>query len=449
MGRVRIPEMNFWHWIYLLLTVLLVGFIVFVGMSPAFAFLSELLPSGGVPPIEWQKSYPDSEQQAVRTVATCLDQNQDGSYILAGISIRQLPVPTAYGYLLRADSSGQKIWEKIIDPTVLMFAYGVSRTNDGGFIVSGMASSTTTGIGYPVRAALAKFNLAGDIVWAKTYEENYLSILANVEPCSDGSYIACGFSSTTGAGAENALVIKADQNGDCIWRKSFDSSGFADVAVTRSGDYIFCGARMDLSDDGVINCIGLDEVLDNVLQAIGIYANRPDNGDAFAVRLSEAGNLIWERIYPSVRYQEVTCIAPSGDGGYALSGLTTLPDNSQAALVVKIDFLGNEQWRHTYDEFGYIYSIIPSSNGGYLLAGPYMNASPYEGYLASLDFMGNMRDSVTVNDVGFYHSMRTADSGFAICGFARQDMSGSESASLLKLEKPGGNDTGLLRAVLN
>jgi hypothetical protein len=84
------------------------------------------------PAVQWEKTFGgpgDDNFQMVR-------QTKDGGYILVGVT-------GSYGagdldvYLVKADSSGNKIWQKTFGGSSLDYGSSVQQTADGGYIVAG------------------------------------------------------------------------------------------------------------------------------------------------------------------------------------------------------------------------------------------------------------------------------------------------------------------------
>jgi len=187
--------------------------------------------------ILWQKSYSGF---ALPTYHYEIHQTSDDGYILAGDT-------TSFGaassdlLLLKLDSAGDILWQKIYGGTRFEYESSVQQTADGGYILTGITSSFGAGIH---SLWLLKLDSAGDIQWQKTYggtgQELHPSILQTI----DGGYILVGDTTSFGAGSRDLLLLKLDSNGNVVQEKTYGTAG-NDLAVaikeTSDGGYIFLG----------------------------------------------------------------------------------------------------------------------------------------------------------------------------------------------------------------
>lgn len=135
----------------------------------------------------------------------------------------------------------------------------------------------------------------------------------------------------------DAWVIKTDSIGNIEWQKCLGGSGI-DVGIsgveTQGGYVIVCGSN---SFDGDVH-------------------NNHGGHDYWLIKLDYSGNIIWEYSYGGNQSEEIYGLAPTPDGGFALSGRQLGLDNgdivghhgsisSTDIWVVKVDSLGILQWQ--------------------------------------------------------------------------------------------------------
>lgn len=108
------------------------------------------------------------------------------------------------------------------------------------------------------------------------------------------------------------------------------------------------------------------------------YGNYPY--DFWLTRTDDTGAVIWGKAYGGSRYDVLTAMTPTGDGGYILVGNTLSSDGdissnsdtlNQTVWVVKVNDTGALEWEKTYGGSGYdyAYSVIQTQDGGYAFAG--------------------------------------------------------------------------------
>jgi hypothetical protein len=119
-------------------------------------------------------------------------------------------------YLARTDAEGNVLWEKTYsgggnsDDT----GYSVRETSSGDAIIAGAFYDAVSGsVAYILRT-----DPSGNKIWGKAFQRGHVkSIYQN----SDGTFIACGSTSSIGAGSWDAYLLKTDANGTKVWEKTF------------------------------------------------------------------------------------------------------------------------------------------------------------------------------------------------------------------------------------
>ena len=131
-------------------------------------------------------------------------------------------------------------------------------------------------------------------------------------------------------------------------------------------------------------------------------------------------------------------------GGYVIAGTTTSYGNgSKYIFAMKIDSVGNEIWTHlhggsTTDE---AFSIVPTSDGGYMIAGlTYSYIFPpmqdiCNIYMIKTDSLGVLKWSKVIHsgprDIA--HSIKeTSDHGFILTGYTGNAQTGTEDLLVIK-----------------
>jgi len=152
----------------------------------------------------------------------------------------------------------------------------------------------------------------------------------------------------------------------------------------------------------------------------------------------EADSLMWNQTYgdrrivtPSTRDEVPYALVETSDGGFALAGESTEPENLDVHLVgwmVKTDKFGNMEWNRTYD--GIIRSLVETSDGGYIIAGYLEGVYNVDDdfWLAKTDNYGNIEWSKTYGGSDLdkpyggpdreraYSMVETPDGGYALAG---------------------------------
>jgi len=356
---------------------------------------------------EWNRSFGGIYERFVYNVWS-VQQTSDDGYILLG-KMAQSP----WAELIKIDVNGNEQWNKTFGD----FGYmpSVLQLHDDGYIFLGI----NTAEGMP--AVLVKTDLNGNQQWSKKFGGTGDYSVGFVQNTLDGGYIL------TGMKWSDAILVKTDSNGSEQWSKTFRLDGVITpsfVLETPDGGYILTG---DILWDEQDN-IRIDEVL--------------------LLKTDSKGTEQWNRTFGRYDYSPIYSVQNTLDGGYILAGKTGRWGESEDAWILKTDANGNEEWNKTFglDGFDSVYSVVQTSDGGYVLAGTIDIAKNpdfkgqilyenYDAWLFKTDASGNLEWSKTIgglkrDEARFVH--QTKDGGFVIAG-TTEDSSGDSESWLVKV----------------
>jgi hypothetical protein len=260
-----------------------------------------------------------------------VEQLPDSGYILCGSWNEDL-------FLMRTDHLGDSVWTKIYGEPGDDCGFCVTRTQDGGFILTGLRA---TGSG---DLWLLRTDAAGDTIWTKTYGGPQDDIGFWVQENADGGYIVCGQTESLG-GLFGTWLLKTDSLGDTLWTKVYEGLSASP------------GRRFHQTADGGF-----------IITTNFLFST---NWDAFVIKTDAQGDTLWSQAYGGQFNENVTSFASTDDGGYLLAGYIGFPGANPDGWLLKIDSLGNMLWTQVYGGAGYeeFRSISKTLDSGYILCG--------------------------------------------------------------------------------
>src|SRR2546427_382394 len=321
----------------------------------------------------WAKTY---HATGAVDSAKLVQQTADGGFIVAG-STNSSGVPgNPHAWVLKLDSLGNVVWQKTYGGTGPDSANSVQQTPDGGFIVAGGLTNSSSGVQH---GWIFKLDATGSIVWQKTYFGGLP--LDTIWQSSDGGFIVAGTGQISCFGCFGMFgewVVKLDPLGNISWQKLFSlgiSNYASSVRQTSDGGFVVAGRVKGCCSPG-----------------------NADNWDALIFKLNATGGLVWQKTYGGPDYDEARSIQLTSDGGFIVAGAASgwgahgpcylFPCTHD--WVFKLDSVGNVIWQKAYG--GSVsenaYAVGLTSDGGYIVVGT--TSSPGGAWIFKLDAMGNI-----------------------------------------------------------
>lgn len=223
--------------------------------------------------IQWQKLFGGSQMEGEKEFfesAFSIQQTNDGGYIVTGPSgANDISGVKNNGncdyFILKLDSDGNIILQKMYGGSGYDKAYCVQQTNNGGYIVAGFSDSTDIpGIknnGY-MDIYIIKIDLKGNIEWQKMYGGSGYDKAFSIQQTEDGGYIIAGLSDSTDIpgvknnGGDSIYIIKINSKGDIIWQRIYggsDYDGAYSIFQDKDGGYIVAGDSYSTDISGLAN----------------------------------------------------------------------------------------------------------------------------------------------------------------------------------------------------
>jgi hypothetical protein len=299
----------------------------------------------------WEHTYGGSAADGFRAAIP----TSDGGFVAVGYTY-SAGAGDVDLFVVKTNASGDTLWTKTFGGPSLDYGHGVCETADGAVVVAGYTMSFGAG-GEDVY--LLKLDADGSTLWSRTYGGTGLDEARSVCLAGDGCIIVAGQTESFGAGLADVYLLKVDAAGDTLWTRTFGGAGseWAD-AVCETAD----------------GCYGLSGTTGS------FYTTR----DAYLLKVSAAGALVWENRYGSItNYREDygAGICAHADGGIVASGWRTDQDHGDPCQLayLRVDSGGGQttyqKYADPYLEYGK--SITGTADGGYLICGAAKDVSTH------------------------------------------------------------------------
>ncbi len=230
----------------------------------------------------WSEVY----EGAVVSSAQCIQQTDDGGYIVAG---------TGKENILKLDQNGRKEWGKHYGRIL----YSVEQTKDGGYIASGDSIFRPMEWNYIPSVSVVKLDREGNPEWKNPLGNAFPGSAYSVQQTSDGGYVFTGDSIGFKSGNDHShysLTVKLDVSGKIRWiHTGSEYSSTESIHQTSDEGYIAAGNALD-----------------------------PEHGLNFLILLLDAnGNEKWGHSYgKNLKWEYASSVLQSSDGGYVAVGQT-------------------------------------------------------------------------------------------------------------------------------
>lgn len=273
----------------------------------------------------------------------------DGGLVMAGVT-------SSFGaggtdmYLVKADASGQLVWDTTFGGTFNEEAFGILKTGDGGFLVVGTSASIGAGAfkaGYVVKTDADgnfQWDTGGQLVFVAVDIIGY-----DIIETPDGGYLVVGETVPLLTGWSQAYLAKLDSGGKLLWQNTHGGSVndlAKSVTIAADGDYVVVGSTTSFG-------------------AVG--------WDIYAMRVDPTGDTVrWQKNYGGAKDDRGERIIATSDGGFVIIGTKQFGGLTGSQMyLMKIDGSGAMLWEKSYGgaEFEKGRQALIAADGGYVLVG--------------------------------------------------------------------------------
>jgi len=291
--------------------------------------------------------------------------------------------------------SQEILWEKSYGGTHADYLFDAQPTADYGFILAGSSLSNKTGnktddnqgdLDYWVWKMTEK----GDLDWQKSFGGSGFDLLQSIKNTRDGGFILAGTSSSSTSfqkkedckGITDFWIVKLDASGGEQWQRTIGGSGQDELLCafqTKDGGYILGGSS---SSNPPVISIKPDAKSITTTKADLFNKSEKSRGnmDYWIVKLDKQGDIEWQKTYGGQYADVLRSMEQTTDNGYILAGYSNSPISGDKTVnnkgigdfwIIKINDTGKIQWQNTYGAEGddQPYVIHQTIDGGYIVGG--------------------------------------------------------------------------------
>lgn len=216
-------------------------------------------------------------------------------------------------------------------------------------------------------ALLASAQDPPSLVWQACYGGSGSESGRRLLPLPDGGMFMQGLTSANGGqvsgyhgGASDIWAVRLNATGGIAWQRCLGGSGTETsltAAATTDGGFLIVGSTT--SNDGDVS-------------------GNHGGGDAWVVKLSGDGQLLWQRCIGGSGSDVLYGVAALADGGFVAAGHTNSTDGDAVATngshdtwMVRLDDAGSILWSRTFGSSSYdvFFTMAVRNDGSFLAAG--------------------------------------------------------------------------------
>ncbi len=356
-------------------------------------------------------------------------QSKDSNLIVVGSTGSFYSVQTDI-YLARVNQALHAKWQKNIGGNQTDVGKSVVELKDSSIVIAGYTSSFGAG-GYD--AYFVKTNKNGDVIWEKTFGGKGWDFANSIICQNDSTLLICGYTTSFDHGKEDAFVLKMNTSGDILSYKIFGGPKddiFKQIFKTADGGFMTIGTTNSYGDSlGDLWLTKFDAAGDSSwfktygrkFHDVGNSIEQDQNGDylvvggidtvgngkkdAYLLKLTPTGTIIWERFYglPGGDEEAFKIKRPSSTYGsmmlcYSTNEVATFKTDAKALILDALGYYLNGGRVGSYGNEE-VFSIAPCLDKGFALVGytSSFEAQDQDIFLIKFDSLVNGTGSLVVN----------------------------------------------------
>ena len=277
--------------------------------------------------------------------------------------------------LHKLDKKGNLLWSRYYESLFNQYAFSINPTLDGNLIICGEAGTPLNNLDIIV----LKLDTSGTVIWQKIFGDYLNESAAYIEQTIDSGYILCGFKNDV-YHSNDIYIAKLNADGEVIWDEMIGGAdndvgsmilqlpkgGFILTSDTRrAGDIDYDVHIAELDENGKIiwdriygddfqnGCQGILKTMDGCYLSYGeteIYTYSPF--DFFIEKIDSVGNSLWKKVFGGTGFDAVFSMVETKEGDFVGTGYSSLEGEPHDLVVFKTDRQGELIWLNRYGGAG-------------------------------------------------------------------------------------------------
>jgi len=294
------------------------------------------------------------------------------------------------GLVIRLDDDGRPLWIETIDEDRDAASWAVLET-DQGFAVVGFEGDRDD----DADCTLTSLGRTGEQLWARTYGTASRERCWSLTSLTGGGF-ALGGEVVTDEGVNDCLLIRVDDAGRQLWRRTYDRGlqerCFAIAPLPNGGMLLAGQTSSDGGDERDVYLVGTDadgEVrYEHVLGEAGIDLAHGavaiadgvivvgysatfgvDDVDPLLIKVTRDGEIAWTRPLEVPGHARGLSIDAGPDGGLCIGGFRRTEAGGTVPIIIRATAEGRTLWRRDLEGFSIGYTAIADRDGGCVITG--------------------------------------------------------------------------------
>ena len=382
--------------------------------------VTSALPSLGQTDTLWTWNYGGLEGASDRIRASV--QLSDGSIVTTGDIDANIAGNSGDGFLMKHSSEGEPLWQVIYTKEGHQTLSDLAIASDGGFILVGNDTESNED-GWVIRT-----DATGDTLWTRHFHYGQMQVINKVIETEHAEGFLLGGTSRMGSNNPSMWAIRIDGNGDEIWRNTYRTGDIDSwcngLAEVDEGNFILAGSAADMGGT---------------------------NSRLYLVKVDADGDTIWTRQYldANILSSWVQSFVLDSDQNFVI-GMSYVPTTMMPRTGMRLvrtnpdgDILLDRKYYHNIFD-NYCNEAIPTSDGGYLLAGHTVNPESMEllrdVFIVRADAAGDTVGTRVYGKVDYEEVALTAleaeDGNLILGGHTQFGIAGQMDFLLMKVHDP-------------